>query len=457
MRESVSRIKNGMALERSFSSSGLAADGALAAGEYRIARELMDTLSADAGTPRSVRRALEKKALEVQRRLDTLEVKLPSDSRAQAQVMAAAARAERRQAAGKVAAAAVQLQAVVRGRQARAATAPMRAERNRQQAAATRIQARRRANLVRAEMRAKSAEADEQVELEHYANSGMTDTDDELDDDIMEMLMSPRMNDELSGPPLPPPPPQVYAEQLADLRHRLQELEAQPLISPVDAPVVAASVTACVHSIQLLLHRAMQVVASTTSLQVEQIALDYIARCFVAGEILPLEPEAEPAPFEHVVEEWSADRTLSAFLCALEAKVASAISMAMFEHLQADEHLQLMSSAQSDRQLCERTGQQLLVLASNTFGGQTLSSPTVSLPLSASAAEPGGEVEAEAAGIQTDVSHLAALRNELAELRLSVLRKRAESLVADEKMVDEAEDNDDPREALISLIVSASS
>ena len=45
MKEGVSRIKNGMALERSFSASGRANDGALAAGEYRIAKELMDTVS----------------------------------------------------------------------------------------------------------------------------------------------------------------------------------------------------------------------------------------------------------------------------------------------------------------------------------------------------------------------------------------------------------------------------
>lgn len=455
MKEGVSRIKNGIALEKSFSASGRANDGALAAGEYRIAKELMDTLSTDAGTPRSVRQALEKKAVEVQRRLDSLEVKLPSESRAQAQALAAKARADRKKAAS-----AVKIQAVVRGRHARAATVVLRAETQRQQVAATRIQARYRANVVRGEIRATSATADADPA-----------TDDELEDDIMEMLMSPSTTHELAGPPPPPPPPQPYTERLAVLQHQHRELEAQPSIPPFDAPAVTASVTACTtHTIRPLLQRAMRAVASTVTLQVEQTALEYIAGCFVAGELLPLEPEAEPAPEPAPAgrERWYPDRTLAGFLGALQVQVANAISMGLVEHLQVEED-QLKSSDRWERRLTERIGQQLL-LASNSLDGENQSALDSSLQCSsegakatevktaaASAAEDAATaaaVAAEAAEKQAQLERLAALRGELAGLRLSALRKRADAFGADEEMIDDAEDSDDPKEALVSLIVS---
>jgi hypothetical protein len=463
MKEGVSRIKNGMALERSFSSSGRANDGALAAGEYRIAKELMDTLSTDMGTPRSVRQALEKKAVEVQRRLDSLEVKLPSESRAQAQALAATARVERQEAA-EAAASAVKVQAAVRGKQARAA---VRAERHRQHAAATRIQARRRANLARAEMRAMSV-AGRRVEfdLEHRADHGLTGTDDELDDDIMEMLMSPSITRELAGAPPPPPPPQPYAERLAQLQHRHQELEAEPPILPIDAPVVTTSVTACTRCIRPLLQRAMQAVTCTRTLHDEQTALEYIARCFAAGELLPLEPEAEttiPAVVGQNSGDWSANRTVSAFLGGLEVKVANAMSAGIIEHLQAEEERRKPCD-QWERQLAERIGQQLLVLASNSLGGEMPTALSTNLPgsgqalgVETTAAVAAAAVAAEAAQIQAEARRVAVLREELVGLRLSALRKRADAEGADEEMIDEAEDNDDPKQALVSLIVSLAS
>lgn len=459
MKEGVSRIKNGMALERSFSSSGQANDGALAAGEYRIAKELMDTLSTDVGTPRSVRQALEQKSLEVQRRLDSLEVKLPSESRAQAQALAAAARVERQQAA-EAAASAVKVQAVVRGRQARAAAADVRAERRRQHAAATCIQARRRANLARAEMRSMPA-ADVRVgmELHHAGPELLTGMDKlELDDGIMELLMSPSIMNELAGPPPPPPPPQPYAARLAQLQRHHQELEAEPSVLPIDARLVTASVTACAQSVRSLLQRAMHAVTCNATLQVEEIALEYIARCFVAGGLLPLEPETEPTPVvgQDGGDHWTADRTLSAFLGGLEAKVANAMSTGLLEHLQAEEPQQPKDSEQWERRLAERIGSQLLVLSSNPFGGEA--PPVLSAGLSVSGQAPEAETAtpaavAEAAAIQAEAARVAQLRDELGGLRLSALRKRASVFGADEQMIDEAEDNDDPKEALVSLIV----
>ena len=55
---------------------------------------------------------------------------------------------------------------------------------------------------------------------------------------------------------------------------------------------------------------------------------------------------------------------------------------------------------------------------------------------------------------QAQIERLAALRAELGGLRLSALRKRAGAFGADEEMIDDAEDSDDPKEALVSLIVS---
>jgi hypothetical protein len=63
---------------------------------------------------------------------------------------------------------------------------------------------------------------------------------------------------------------------------------------------------------------------------------------------------------------------------------------------------------------------------------------------------------ADAAQIQTEALR-AALREELVGLRLSALRKRADALGADEQMIDEAEDNSDPKQALVSLILSLAS
>ena len=102
--------------------------------------------------------------------------------------------------------------------------------------------------------------------------------------------------------------------------------------------------------------------ACTTTLHDEQTALEYIAGCFTAGELPPLEPEAETINQAVVGQKsggWFADRTLSAFLAGLEAQVASAMSAAINDHLQVGQNQRLKPSDQWERELAERIGQQL--------------------------------------------------------------------------------------------------
>jgi hypothetical protein len=545
MKESVSHIKKGMALERSFSSSGKANDGELAAGEYRIACELMESLSTDDATPRSMRQALGKKAVEVQRRLDSLESKLPSDSRARAQAVAATARAQRQEAAEAVAAA-VQVQAVVRGRQARAAAAAARAEQQQQHVAATRIQAHRRGRVARAEMaRARAAMGvDDELTLEErYSDSEL----DEEDAELMGMLMSPGISHDLAGPPPLPPPPKVYAEALAERQRELRELEAEPAVSPVDPPRIMSVASAGADSIRPLLHRAMHTVASTAALHTEAAALDFIARSFIAGELLPLEPEPEPEARPSAAtsvsgdQDWSAGSTLSSFLGSLEAKVGAAMSAGLVQHLQASQeppntewkhnalpplptatsmsaeeevlrlgsnvykispgdepdHLAaaralaeqgggLISLGEEDEMgpefpptevgrpaLAEQIGRHLLSLCSgraappvggggadqrSASGGLLRAQPAADaeaerLATLEAEARARAEAEAEAKRLQAE----AELRRELGELRVSALRKRAYTYGAEEETVEEAEDSDSPKEALIDLCLRSSS
>ena len=381
--EAVGRIKSAMTLEKSFSSSGQLEVGTEAAGQYKIARELMEAAVADESTPRSMRAALEKKAQQVQKRLTLLEAQLPAESHEQAEAMALAAREEReREEQERLGAAAATIQAAARGRLARA-------EHERQQHAALRIQAHRRGFLARTALSSgHSAEAPTPGRGGDDFAADVGEAQEDEEDDVLGML-----SEDLGAPP----PPVV------------------PAFDPMQLQSEAGAAT---RAAQPLLQATLRAVSTTASLRQSTAALEYIARCFVAGELLePPEPDGEEE-----AAAWSAENTLSGYLSTLDAVLRGAIATCVAEHLRQDN---------LRARLLPRIGQHLL----KELGVH--------------------DREAAARREEEQREHVAALRLELAELKPTALRKRARSGGVSEEDVEQAEDGDDPKAELTELIVAA--
>ena len=396
--EAVGRIKSAMTLEKSFSSSGQLEVGTEAAGQYKIARELMEVAVADESTPRSMRAALEKKAQQVQKRLTLLEAQLPAESHEQAEAMALAAREEReREEQERLGAAAATIQAAARGRLARA-------EHERQQHAALRIQAHRRGFLARTALSSgHSAEAPTPGGGGDDFAADADEAQEDEEDDVLGML-----SEDLGAPP----PPVV------------------PAFDPMQLQSEAGAAT---RAAQPLLQATLRAVSTTASLRQSSAALEYIARCFVAGELLePPEPDGEEE-----AAAWSAENTLSGYLSTLDAVLRGAIATCVAEHLRQDDFLarqisaQVLSEDNLRARLLPRIGQHLL----KELGVH--------------------DREAAARREEEQREHVAALRLELAELKPTALRKRARSGGVSEEDVEQAEDGDDPKAELTELIVAA--
>ena len=399
--EAVGRIKSAMTLEKSFSSSGQLEVGTEAAGQYKIARELMEAAVADESTPRSMRAALEKKALQVQKRLTLLEAQLPTESHEQAEAMALAAREEReREERERLGAAAATIQAAARGRLARA-------EHERQQHAALRIQAHRRGFLARTALSSgRSAEASTPGGGgdDFAADVGEAEEDEEDgEDDVLGML-----SEDLGAPP-------------------------PPVVPAFDPMQLQSEASAATRAAQPLLQATLRAVSTTASLRQPTAALEYIARSFVAGELLePPEPDGEEE-----ASAWSAENTLSGYLSTLDSVLRGAIATCVAEHLRQDDFLarqisaQVLSEDNLRARLLPRIGQHLL----KELGVH--------------------DREAAARREEEQREHVAALRLELAELKPTALRKRARSEGVSEEDVEQAEDGDDPKAELTELIVAA--